>query len=93
MKDPWQRWQGAWVSFWPKPEQYNTGGYRSCLVFIGQVLLVTPRPDSEVGRIPNADLVVQGISKRRMTINSLTHNARRHDDYEGAVKRSKGQYE
>jgi len=93
MNDRWKRYQGQWVSFWPKPEQYDAGGYQSCLVFIGKVLLITPRPDSEIGRIPNADMTVEGLTKRVLNVNSLTHNVRLHRTYEEADNRRKCIYE
>lgn len=90
----WKNWQGAVVSFWPKPEQYDAGGYKSCTVFIGQVIGIIPQEPSKIGGIPNADMIVRGfISHREIRINSLTHNVRKHRSYEEAIKRQEGIYE
>jgi len=87
MFDRWKSWQGAWVSFWPNPEQYDEGGYKNCEIYIGQVVLIEPQEPKEPGFIPRAFFTIRGITKREMKICSLESHSIKHRSYEEAFKR------
>lgn len=84
-----EKWQGAWVSFWPEPEKYEIGNYHEMKIFIGQVIGIEFLPNSEIGDIPQAKLMIRGQSGRTMTINSLENNAMRHPSHAEALERKR----
>ena len=92
-KSRWERWRGKWVSFWPFPEEYDAGGYRSCTVYLGQVVGIHETGISEMGKIPYALLTIRGRTGREMQIDSLRNNCHVHPNYEEALKRQNKDYE